>query len=93
MSKRAGKNNLRKEFKGHTDGPGGVTCECCGASHNAKKSIRREAKQDLYDATREANSESIQDEQAMWNDYFARLQASEMYARACEYGIKDFLEA
>ena len=47
MSKRAGKNNLRKEFKGHTNGPGGVKCECCGASHNAQKAIRREGKQEI----------------------------------------------
>jgi len=47
MSKRAGKTGNRKHYNGHTQGPGGLKCECCGAVHNAGKVIRRKNKQEL----------------------------------------------
>jgi hypothetical protein len=47
MSKRAGKTGNRKYYNGHTKGPGGLKCYCCGAVHNATRTIRRKEKQRL----------------------------------------------
>jgi len=45
--KNAGRTGNGKYYRGFTKGPGGLHCPCCGAIHNAKRVIRRKAKQAL----------------------------------------------
>lgn len=57
VNRRAGKTGARKYYNGHTQGQGGVKCPCCGAVHNAKRIIRRKAKEECKQLKREVNSE------------------------------------
>lgn len=52
ISKRAGKTNLRRRYKGYTSGPGGLKCPCCGAILNASRIIRRKEKRKLRNLKR-----------------------------------------
>jgi len=54
---RAGKTGNRKYYNEHTKGPGGLKCYCCGAVHNAKRTIRRKAKEQTKQLAREYNNE------------------------------------
>jgi hypothetical protein len=71
MSKRAGKTGNRKYYNGHTKGPGGLKCPCCGAVHNAKRVIRRKAKQELREYLLPDVISSIDQNGEYHDDYWA----------------------
>jgi hypothetical protein len=54
---RAGKTGARKYYNGHTKGPGGIKCYCCGAILNASRVIRRKSKKECKRLLREARYE------------------------------------
>lgn len=43
--RRANKANLRARYKGHTHGPGGCKCPCCGA--DSSKIVRAREKSEV----------------------------------------------
>lgn len=55
MSKRAGKTNLRARYKGHTHGPGGLKCPCCGG--DSSRLVRHREKQQVQQEIAEAQLE------------------------------------